>query len=52
MALIIRPGRHKKVGGDHDSVKKSNAEPVSTLDAILDIIRLEFLEKKKFCVSS
>ena len=39
MALIIRPGRHKKEKVDGDNLKKSNAEPISTTDAILDIVR-------------
>lgn len=39
MALIIRPGRHKKERTDADNIKKSNSDPISTTDAILDIIR-------------
>jgi hypothetical protein len=39
MALIIRPGRHKKDKVDGDNPKKSNTDPISTTDAILDIVR-------------
>jgi hypothetical protein len=42
MALIIRPGRHKKEKTESDTLKKNNSDPISTLDAILDIIRFYF----------